>query len=262
MNLPSKTLNLTMVFSLIGAPISGVSQAKSKQENDSIDVNKPHKLMANSDFNENDYNEILNTIVNDAKTKKQQVEIDKRADELREKRKKEIELKTQRDQFYKKIKEKDPTNINLNTPSGLTVKKINYLLENTKLKNLGEAFYNAEEKYGVNSYYLIAHAIWESDWGNSNIAQNKKNLYGFTAYDGSAYSSAREFASYEESIMVVAEFVNRQYLQEKGKYYNGANLKGMNIKYASDENWSFGIGELMEYLAVKVKNKDDKLTVS
>ena len=33
-----------------------------------------------------------------------------------------------------------------------------------------------------------------------------------------------------------------------GKYYNGANLSGVNQKYASDKNWSNGVYKWMSYL--------------
>ena len=58
-------------------------------------------------------------------------------------------------------------------------------------------------------------AIHESGWGSSKIAKDKKNLFGFGAYDRSPYDSAVTFATYEEGIETVAKYLVKNYINEK-----------------------------------------------
>ncbi|MFE8696447.1 S-layer homology domain-containing protein [Cytobacillus sp. FJAT-53684] len=109
------------------------------------------------------------------------------------------------------------------------------------LVGTGQAFKDMEAKYEVNALYLMAHAIHESAWGTSSIAQDKKNLYGMKAYDSSAYESAATYPTFRDSIEAAAKYVTTSYQAPKGAYYNGAILGnknvGMNMKYASDPYW-------------------------
>ncbi|MNJ90624.1 putative endo-beta-N-acetylglucosaminidase precursor [compost metagenome] len=157
-------------------------------------------------------------------------------------------IKQNKENFLLMIKQKDITGIDLRTPSGLSSEDIEKILEGTKFAGLGAAFAKAEEKYHINAYYLIAHAAWESSWGTSKLAKNKNNLFGFAAYDNSAYKSATKFNTKEDCIYRVAEFVNEHYLDEDGDHYNGPTLKGMNKKYASDEQWANGIASVIKSL--------------
>jgi beta-N-acetylglucosaminidase len=163
----------------------------------------------------------------------------------------EAKVQEERTAFMDMIKQKDIKNINLTTPSGLTADEIEKILINTQLAGLGQAFADAEKNNNVNAYYLIAHAAWESAWGESRLAKNKNNLFGFSAYDESAYSSGTRFDTKAECIDVVAAFISEHYLTENGNYYNGANLKGMNKKYASDKKWAQGIADTIENLVDK-----------
>lgn len=154
--------------------------------------------------------------------------------------------------FIIRIKKSNVVEFDLTQPSGLTVEIANKLLEGTLLKGLGKFFIEAEKKYGVNAYYLIAHAALESGWGTSPLAKNKNNIFGFTAYDRNP-SGARGFKSKAECIDVVAKYISENYLKENGEHYNGPNLKGMNIKYASDKEWSTKIEDIMLGLIKKVE---------
>lgn len=110
------------------------------------------------------------------------------------------------------------------------------------LKELGAAFKQAEEKYQVNALYLLAHAILESNWGLSELAQTKNNLFGIKAYDSDPLRSAASFASFAECIDYMAKtVVAGQYANPGNWRYNGAVLGdksvGFNIRYASDPYW-------------------------
>ena len=88
---------------------------------------------------------------------------------------------------------------------------------------------------------------------------DKKNLFGFRAYDETPYESALTYENYGEGIDKVAKWLVSNYLNPSGTtlktgevanglYYNGANVTGVNVRYASDENWSTKIFETMSYI--------------
>lgn len=113
--------------------------------------------------------------------------------------------------------------------------------EESPLRDLGHVFKRAEEQYGINALYLFAKAIHESSYGLSEIAQQRKNLFGYRAYDRDPLGNAQQFKSFEESIMFVAKEMNERYLTPEGVNYRGAVLGnksyGMNVNYASDPFW-------------------------
>lgn len=157
----------------------------------------------------------------------------------------------------------------LNTPSGLTKEDfIKVLSGNPNDKNKifeqnAELFYDVEQKYNVNGLFLASIAIHESNWGTSNIANEKKNLFGYGSYDSSAFSSSYTFDSYGNGIEVLAKVLAKYYLNEAGtqiydneiavgSYYNGATVAGVNKRYASDQNWSEKVYNTMVSLYKKL----------
>jgi beta-N-acetylglucosaminidase len=118
------------------------------------------------------------------------------------------------------------------------------------LKTLGEAFKKAEETYNVNALYLLAHAIHESGWGTSQIAKEKKNLFGIQAVDSDPLNSAMTFNSFEDCINYMAQtMISDGYANPKSWRYNGAVLGdktiGFNVRYASDPYWGQKIAGVM-----------------
>ena len=135
--------------------------------------------------------------------------------------------------------------LNLNTLSGVSVYQLDVVLDGTSLQGLGSAFVNAENKYHMHAVYLLAHAIHESDFGRSQIARDKYNLFGFMAYP---YASAKKFESFEQCIDYVAGYIKRQYLTPGGSWYEGPTLRGMNVHYATDKQWAVKIARWMDNL--------------
>lgn len=109
------------------------------------------------------------------------------------------------------------------------------------LVGTGQFFKEVEAEYKVNALYLVAHAIHESDWGTSLIAQDKFNLFGMQAYDEDAYKNAVTYKNFKESIVHAAQHVNGSYQNVDGTNYNGSFLGnkglGMNVRYAADDFW-------------------------
>ena len=78
----------------------------------------------------------------------------------------------------------------LTIPSNISAKEAEKMLENyPKLHGLGAAFVKAEKKKGVNALYMLGLACLESNYGRSNFAVERNNLYGWCAYDSNPRKS-------------------------------------------------------------------------
>jgi beta-N-acetylglucosaminidase len=141
--------------------------------------------------------------------------------------------------------------LNLMKPANITATDIvNFFngknQSNSPLKKYAQNFIDAQNRYGVNAQYLVAHAIWETGWGGSDLIGYKNNLYGYGAYDPCPFTCGYYFQSVPDSIFRVAYQVRNDYLNKSGVYYEGSNLVGMNENYATDQNWKNGIANLMQ----------------
>ena len=159
-------------------------------------------------------------------------------------------------------------NMALNKPSGLSLDQFKKVLTDSKDKNNifannAEYFYYIEKQYNINGIFVAAVGIHESAWGTSKISLEKKNLFGYGAYDSNPYNSAYHFSDYSESIDLLARVFVKYYLNPKGtsiyggevatgSYYNGATLTGVNTKYATDKNWANRVYQHMQYLYNKL----------
>lgn len=156
----------------------------------------------------------------------------------------------------------------LNKPSGLTLEQFQKVLTDSKDVNKifsenAEYFYYIEKQYNINGIFIASIGIHESAWGTSRISANKKNLFGYGAYDSSPYNSSYNFTTYSEGIDLIARVMVKYYLNPKGtaiygneiangKYYNGNTLSAVNKKYATDKNWANKVYKYMEYLYKKI----------
>jgi peptidoglycan hydrolase CwlO-like protein len=113
----------------------------------------------------------------------------------------------------------------------------------TALAGLGATFADSGRRYGVNPLYLVAHAIEESAFGASEMAQTKNNLFGIAAYDSNP-GAAMSFPSFAACIDYEARFVRRDYLDPNGAFYHGPTLRGMNVNYATDRRWASNIAAI------------------
>ena len=159
-------------------------------------------------------------------------------------------------------------NMALNKPSGLSLEQFKKILNDSKDKNKiftnnSEYFYYIEKQYNINGIFVAAVGIHESSWGTSKIALQKNNLFGYGAYDSNPYNGAYNFSNYSECIDLISRVFVKYYLNPSGTsiyggekaigtYYNGANLKGINQRYATDKNWANGVYTYMKYLYNKL----------
>ncbi|MBY6272854.1 MAG: peptide-binding protein, partial [Bacillaceae bacterium] len=140
--------------------------------------------------------------------------------------------------------------LDLRKPANITAQDIRNFFDRkghsgSQLKQFAQDFVDAGKKYGINASYLVAHAIWETGWGGSNLTSYKNNLYGYGAYDLCPFTCGYYFPNVKEGINFVAYQVKNNYLMANGPNFNGYHLIGMNKKYATDPKWKIGIASLM-----------------
>ncbi|WP_158413663.1 peptidoglycan hydrolase [Haladaptatus cibarius] len=144
----------------------------------------------------------------------------------------------------------------LTNTEDITGSDLDYAIQQVRsdspLIGLGSTWVDVGNQEGINPVYMVAHAAWESDWGTSNIAQDKNNIYGWKAYDNCPYSCAESFSTKSECIQAVMPVIRDEYLTPGGDHYYssyGPTLRGMNQDYATDISWAEGIRDVMNSLA-------------
>lgn len=108
-------------------------------------------------------------------------------------------------------------------PCGMNVEELEAKLKGD-LKPYAQAFLYAEEDYDINACFLASVAALESGWGQNQFKKN--NIFGFGKV---------EFESVEKCIDFVAWYLRKHYINETGRYYNGATIKGISVYYCDDE---------------------------
>ncbi|MPN42630.1 hypothetical protein SDC9_190187 [bioreactor metagenome] len=70
------------------------------------------------------------------------------------------------------------------------------------LSGLGQALYNGEQDYGINSLFVLAIINYESGYGTSSLAQNQNNLGGLKAQGSyKTFSSKAECVDYMYNLL-------------------------------------------------------------
>ena len=149
---------------------------------------------------------------------------------------------------------------NLREPSNYSAAELDKLysmmnLQDSPLAGKGATFKEAEERYGVNALYLMAHSALESAWGRSQIARDKNNFFGIAAYDTSPYLSAKSFDDVDKGILGAAKWIRENYI-DYGRDHLGNKATGMNVRYASDPYWGEKIASIMMTINSKLGWKD------
>ena len=147
--------------------------------------------------------------------------------------------------------------------------------KNTVFYNQGKAFINAAQKYDIDLVYLVSHAMWETGYGKSVLAQGQTitsykgkpldkpvtvyNFFGIGAIDKSANVSGAEasysngWTSIEKTIEGSAKWISANYINSSK--YNQNTIYKMKFnydyiwhQYATDVNWSNGISGIMNII--------------
>ena len=177
----------------------------------------------------------------------------------------DIENKCRRQKVVINVNE----NMNMNEKTGLTLDDYKEIFSNNSrdtrkiFEQNAETFYNVEQKYNINGLFVAAIGIHESAWGNSTIAQNKNNLFGYGSYDSDPYNMSFSIDTYSKGIETVAQVLVKYYLnpfgtsiydgqKAIGSYYNGNTIKAVNTRYASDPDWNVKVFNTMKSLYNKI----------
>lgn len=138
------------------------------------------------------------------------------------------------------------------------------------LRGTGQDFIDAANASGVNLEYLLAHAIIESGWGCSRLANGSTgyhNFFGISAYDsdalryGSEFSAKQGWSTSRAAILGGAQWIANNYIHSnRATYSSQATLYEMRWdplytvatgsaswhQYATDTEWACGIARVMQ----------------
>lgn len=136
----------------------------------------------------------------------------------------------------------------INNPSLIGTTNLDKALSGTNLEGLANSFISAEYKYGINALYLASIAIVESDWGTSEIARERNNLFRYTDREEEKLNSSY-FETKEDSITKVAEYLQRNYIAPDGVFHNGVKLNDIAKNFTTDKSWSVKVAKTVQKLA-------------
>lgn len=125
-----------------------------------------------------------------------------------------------------------PINITMNVfqKTNLQPEELNKVL--TKgLSGYGQAFYDMEQKYGINSVFAISVAELESGYGTSYAFRKRNNAFGI--------GSGKRFSSVEAGIDYFGQLMN------KSLYY-GKSIDRIGSIYCVGDNWAYKVKSLMK----------------
>lgn len=123
-----------------------------------------------------------------------------------------------------------------------------------------QAFVNAENKYGINALFMLAHADVESAHGRSHYATTRNNLFGFNAIDSDP-DQASSYSSQAASIAYYANFLKIYYLTEGGAYFNGTTPHGVFVKYSSShDSEALTVVQIMNALQSRITGNPVQVT--
>jgi beta-N-acetylglucosaminidase len=110
------------------------------------------------------------------------------------------------------------------------------------LYDAGTLFTGCQKAYGVNGAMIVAVALNESGYGQSQYAIENNNIFGHAVYD-EAPDAANSYVSLEQCIISHAlHFIQQEYANPQNEKYNGSwfgnKESGINVNYASDPYWA------------------------
>lgn len=140
--------------------------------------------------------------------------------------------------------------MDVSKPSGVTVEDLKKVTTQG-LVGLEEAFWQAEQDYGINCLFVMAIAAIES--GNGTINGVGNNMFGW----GGGYIA---FSSKAEGIDVVARGLAKNYLTPGSGLYSGKTISSVNKRYASSSTWDDKVAKKMvSYYATISKTHNTEL---
>lgn len=139
---------------------------------------------------------------------------------------------------------------NVTSISHVTKSEMKEVLLNTtgakSMLHLSDTFVEAEEKYGVNAFFMAGIVALESGFATSRRAVEDNNLTGYEVYSDD--SEGKLFPSQQESILQTARHLSENYLKKGAPYYKGLSVDAVQVNYCPDEdvdkNWEGKVNQL------------------
>ncbi|MCH7320624.1 S-layer homology domain-containing protein [Solibacillus sp. MA9] len=136
------------------------------------------------------------------------------------------------------------------------------VLTDSRLIGLGTLLKEVEATYNINALFILAAAIHESNYGISENALKKNNIFGIKVYDSNT-ALGTTFASRDDSVRAfINQYTNLNYVPQSGGYAKGAapgnKTSGMNVHYASDPFWGSKIAGHMYRIDNRFGKKDSQ----
>lgn len=156
-----------------------------------------------------------------------------------------------KDVYYQRERERSKVvaKWNVTSDSNMTYNKVEKLVDGTFLDGAEQALIDADEVYGINPLFAYAVACLESDYGRSDIARDKNNLYGMNAEDDDPYNKAYSYYNKSESIYDFIERIDKYYVSQ-----GYSDIDDINRKYSSDSNWHIKVYAIMNEGANKINS--------
>lgn len=149
---------------------------------------------------------------------------------------KEVFEKRRQELLHPKLNPLDVTE-----PSNTTIKKLEEMLDGTRLKSLARTFLLAEKTYNVNAIFLMSIVSLESGFGESERANNgSNNLTGHAVYSNK--SRGTQFDSWDDCVLATAKLLKESYIADGAIFktnlgYDGKSIQEINKMYCMTPTW-------------------------
>ena len=127
----------------------------------------------------------------------------------------------------------------LNARTNVSASDLRKITAGTELEGIEDALVAAENRYGVNSIFILSVAIHEYGWGSSYLARSRNNLFGICAFDSNV-DAASSFSSKAECVDYFARLMSKEYFPE-----GRTTLTSINAIYASSGSWASNVYDSM-----------------
>lgn len=240
------------------AELKTMEHAKGELEEDLKGAQKEiEQAQKEVEHTEEDYQNQLAAQENEYEKKMDELKAEKQ--EYRKENQQLMEIVEKRYETYQTAVNMEGDDMNLLSPSGFTAGMLEraFSIQNaSSLQGSGEEFIRAERETGVNALALAAIAAHESAWGESSLARQQNNFFGWGADGSGGFES---FSSREENILTVSRGLRHNYLSRGGSLYYGRDLEAVNTRYAADAEWHSKVAGQMKTIAQHaVKNPGEK----
>jgi beta-N-acetylglucosaminidase len=104
---------------------------------------------------------------------------------------------------------------------------------------------NARKAHQFNPLFILALAIIGSQWGRSEIARLKNNLFGWGALVSHTFEGAGLLEVTKNVVKFSSGKLKTYILPQTVAFFKGTTLKDINVHYSSDKRWAAEVRDIM-----------------